>query len=459
MADRRGPYRAKAISCATAVACLLPLVACNTSTTTTTTTTTSTSTASPATTSTTRPQTTTTSTTTKPATTTTTTLAAVTYKAPYADGYLGFYDPNTIPLWPQRMILMLGEANAQGPLIANAKAVAASAGNGNAKFIFYQSLTDMDSQCYCNDMYLYDSFKSAHPEWILKDASGRPVTTSNGIGRLFATDIGNTAYIDAWADWAFADMAKYGWDGTFADNIFRGNFAGWSAYPINPRTGATYQTADYRRDMLAALTRLRSRFDAKGKILVGNHTSAWDPTTFSDPIVQQEVLTMHGVELEDCVYDWNGNRQSESSWIAQLKYLDYANQHGVRSICNGPAGSIGGTASRWYVLASYLLTKEGMSSVAEINSVSTWWDGLAVSLGAPVGRFYCLDPAAGLARTATCPAPGKIYGRDWTYGRVLVNPTASTTVTVPLGQTLLNQGVAVTSVTLGPGSGVVLVRP
>src|SRR5207237_2298574 len=80
---------------------------------------------------------------TTPGPTTTTTLATRGYKAPYADGYLGFYDANTIPLWPQRMILMLGEANAQGPLIAQAKRVAASAGNSDAKFVFYQSLTDM----------------------------------------------------------------------------------------------------------------------------------------------------------------------------------------------------------------------------------------------------------------------------------------------------------------------------
>jgi hypothetical protein len=254
-------------------------------------------------------------------------------------------------------------------------------------------------------------------------------------------------------------MDQYGWDGTFADNIFRGYFGSWSATPINPRTGQAYTQAQYRTDMLAALQRLRTRYDGRGKILIGNHTSAWDPATFADPIVQQEILTMHGVEMEDCVYDWNANRQSEASWLAQLAYLDYANQHGVRSICSGPDGTIGNTTDRWYILASYLLTKEGFSSVAEINNVSTWWSGLDYQLGAPLGRFYCLDPAAGLATTSSCPSTGKIFVRDWQNGRVLVNPTAATTVTVPLGETLLNQGAAVTSVRLAPGSGVVLVRP
>ena len=161
---------------------------------------------------------------------------------------------------------------------------------------------------------------------------------------------------------------------------------------------------------------------------------------------------MHGVEMEDCVFDFNGNRQSESSWIAQLKYLDFANQNGVRSICSGPSGVMNDSTKRWYVLASYLLTKEGFSSVAEINGVSTWWSGLDYSLGAPAGRFYCLDPAAGLARATSCPSTGKIYARDWERGRVLVNPTSGTTVTVPLGTTLLREGTAVTSVTLAPAA-------
>ena len=402
---------------------------------------------------------TTTTTSTVVAATTTTTLGKRTYKAPYADGYIGHYDSGTIPLWPARMILMRGEANAQGPLIANARQAAIAAGNGDAKFIFYLSLTDMDSRCDCFDQGFYDSFRGAHPEWILKDTNGSLVTTSNGIGRLYATDIGNPAYVQAWADWAFTAIDRYGWDGTFADNIFRGNFDSWSAPPVNPRTGLRYTVAQYRSDMLSALRILRTRYDARGKILIGNHTSAWDPPTFADPVVQQEILTMHGVEIEDCVFNFNGGRQNEASWIAQLRYLDYANTHGVKSVCNGPAGTIGDAVKRRYLLASYLLTKEGFSDLGEINSVGKWWPELAVDLGQPSGRFYCLDPSRGLAPTTSCPSTGKLYGRDWEHGRVLVNPTGATTITVPLGETLLNQGTPVTSVTLAPGSGVMLVRP
>src|SRR5439155_19179729 len=111
------------------------------------------------------------------------------YRSIYASGYLGHYDAATIPVWPTRLGLMFGEANAQGPLVAPAKALATANGNGEARFIFYLSLTDMDSRCQCFDQQFYDGFRGHHPEWILTDAAGNRVTTNHGTGRLVAPDV------------------------------------------------------------------------------------------------------------------------------------------------------------------------------------------------------------------------------------------------------------------------------
>jgi len=380
------------------------------------------------------------------------------YRSIYASGYMGAYDPETVSVWPKRLGLLLNGVDGQGPLIAQAKQMAEAAGNTDARFVFYFSLTDMDSACDCYDQDFYEHFRDAHPEWILRSAGGGAVSTNNGIGRLFATDVGNLAYVEAWADYALATADRYGFDGVFADNIFRGYFDTWSARPINRRTGQPYTTPEYRRDMLAALKYLRSRFEAKGKLLIGNHVGSWDTPVFSDPVIQEEVKTMHGTEIEDCVYTFGGTPHPESKWLAQLAYLDFANRHGTRTICNGYGGSIGNADRRTYMLASYLLTKEGFSSLSELNRVSQWWSELEIDLGAPRGRFTCLDPSNGLAPTADCPSSGKIYQREWDKGRVLVNPTDARTVTVPLGGTFLRGGSTVTSVTLRPHSGVVLVR-
>jgi len=403
-----------------------------------------------------------TSTTATTTSTTSTTLAARRYRSIYTSGYLGVYDPATIPVWPKKLGVILGGPDVQGPIIDDAKQVAAAAGNTDARFVFYLNLTSLDSKCGCFEARFYQSVASTHPEWFLRDASGSRISafvTQYGAGRLWTVDIGNPAFIDGWADTVIAEMDRHGWDGVWADNILRGNFYDWSAWPVNPRTGAAYTTAEYREDTLAALLHLRSRLDARGKILIGNYGSAWEPDTLADPVVQQQIVAMHGVEVEDCVYTFSGTPHSETMWMNQLKYLDFANRRGVLTQCRGGNGTIGDATKRDYILASYLLTKERFSNVGQLNGLSAWWPGLETDLGAPLGGFACLDPAAGLAPTTSCPSPGKIYAREWERGRVLANPTGGITATIPLGETMLLNGTRVTSVRLAPKSGVVLVRP
>jgi hypothetical protein len=376
------------------------------------------------------------------------------YKSIYGSGYLGVYDAATYSLWPSRLSLILGGADVQGPKIASAKQQAAAAGNTDAIFAFYLSLTDMDSRCGCLDQRLYDGFRNSHPEWILRNSGGGMVSTNNGIGRLFATDIGNLAYIDHWADFALAEAERHGWDGVWADNVFRGYFGEWSAAPINPRTRKAYTTREYRDDMLRALKRLRERFHARGKLLIGNHTQTWQPDVFADPVQREAITTMDGVEIEDCVFSYGGSRAyDENQVLAQLKYLDYANKNGIMTICRAFT-----TSSREYPLAFYLLTKEAMSQIAQLNGAGQWKSDMTTDLGAPAGGFYCLDPSNGYQKTSDCPSPGKILGRDWTKGRALVNPSASATRTVPLGGTFRRNGSSVTSVTLGPRAGAILLR-
>lgn len=389
---------------------------------------------------------------------------APTARSIHAGGYMGVYDKNgpTVAAWPAKLDVIQGSADAQGPLVAAAKQAATTAGNGDAKFVFYVSLTSLDTKCACPDSRFYETFAGAHPEWVLREPTGRAVSTfvpQLGAGRQLAVDVGNSAFVAAIADWALAAMDRYGWDGVFADNVTRGTFFGWSATPINPRTQVAYTTAEYRADVLAALRQLRERFDAKGKMLIGNHAGAWEAETFADPVIQQQVVAMHGVRVEPCVFDYDGRPQSEPRWIAQLAYLAFANQHGVLTQCQGIHGTIEDPATRDYVLATALLTARGRSGIAELNDVTAWWPTLELDLGAPRGELACLDPRAGLRLATTCPSPGTLYAREWENGRVLVNPGATATITVPLGATFLLDGAPVTTVTMRPHSGAVLVRP
>ena len=338
-------------------------------------------------------------------------------------GYLGRYDPATVAVWPERLQLLMGRPDVEGRLVAAARERATAAGNP-ARFFFYLSFSSLDGGCDCFESETLARLRREHPDFLLHDVGDQPVSTFVDrlpAGRQLAADVGNPGYVDWWADVALEEARRHGWDGVFADNLVRGQFGdgSWSATPVNPRTRAPYTTAVWRTDLLAALRRLRARFDAAGKVVIGNHSAGWRSAD-DDPLVRDQALALHGVEIEDFAYTFGGAPHPEADWLRQLRYLELVNRHGVQTWAGGEA--LMQPAKREYVLASYLLTRRGRSIVGDLNALATWWPPLGLDLGAAEGPFYCLDPGAGFARTAACPAAGRVFARDFARARVLVNP-------------------------------------
>ncbi len=388
--------------------------------------------------------------------------AAAAERAIEVAGYLGHYDAATIPTWPQRLQLLVGGADSEGRLVADARRRAVRVGNP-ARFVLYLSLSSLDGGCGCFDADLLARLRREHPDFLLHDAQGEVVSTFLDAlprGRQLALDVGDPAYVDAWADAALAAARRSGWDGVSADNVVRGRFDdSWSGVPINRRTGKPYTEGEYRADMLAALRRLRRRFDGAGKLLIGNHSAAWRSFD-DDAVLRAQVLALHGVEVEDFAYTFAGAPEPEADWLRQLRYLDFANRHGVLTWAHGGDGSLMEPAKREFVLASYLLTRRGRSVVGDLNAARTWWPALATELGAAEGDLYCLDPGAGFAPTDPCPAPGRVLARDFVRARVLVNP-GDAAYRVPLaGAALrdLERHDVPDPVTLEPHSGRILLR-
>jgi hypothetical protein len=329
----------------------------------------------------------------------------------------------------------MGGADGEGRLVEAARARARAAGNP-ARFFFYLSFSSLDGGCGCWESDVLGRLRREHPELLLPDEHGAPVSTfldQVPAGRHLAVDIGDQRYVDWWADVTLEEVRRHGWDGVFADNVVRGQFqdGSWSAVPLNRRTHQPYTTAEYRADMLRALRRLRERFDAAGKTVIGNQGAGWRSFE-DDPVVRDQILALHGVELEDFVYSYGGKALPEEDWLRQLRYLEFANTHGVLTWTGGEW--IMHPDRREYVVASYLLTRRGRSVVGDLNALKTWWPALALDLGAAHGGFYCLDPDTG-ARSEPCPAPGRVFGRDFAHARVLVNP-GNGPRTVPLHEPL-----------------------
>ncbi len=401
------------------------------------------------------------------------------YRSIYAAGFAGAYDHEgpTDTEWPRKLAVIEVDATNDGPRIAGYKRASAAAGNTAASYWFYASLTSIDSKCGCRDEEMYDAF-TGHEDYFLHDASGHRISTfvsQIGTGRQIATDVGNPAFADAWADYQLRTMEQEGWDGVWADNIICALDVGvnWSANPVNPRTGASYNLSDYRNDVATALGRIHDRLARAGKKILGNHGGSCVADFASDDAPRRQLMNMDGSAIENCVYDfWDAgcgcNRPlPESVYIDQLRYLSFANHAGKQTECIVQHGGVD-TDHRSYGLASYLLTKERYSVIGELNHVSEYWNGppggsrgLDTELGAPTGDFYCIDPGNGFAHRANgssgCPGSGMLYGRDFTAGRVLTNPT-SDDYSIDLGGTYSCDGVSTTRVSLAPKSGAVCTR-
>ena len=170
------------------------------------------------------------------------------------------------------------------------------------------------------------------------------------------------------------------------------------------------------------MQRLRRRYDRAGKLLIGNHAAAW--RSFDDePVLRDQVLALHGVEIEDFVFTFGGQPQTEADWLRQLRYLDFANRHGVLTWAHGGQGALMRPEQREYVLASYLLTRRGRSVVGDLNAAKTWWPALATDLGAAAGDFYCLDPVPAGHRSPPALPPDASSGATSRARACVVNPS------------------------------------
>src|SRR5438445_561015 len=108
--------------------------------------------------------------------------------------------------------------------------------------------------------------------------------------RALARRDGESGFANAWVDYQLKTMNQYGYDGVWADNIICAWNVGtsWSTVPVNPRTGALYTMADYRRDLGNALGRIHAKLEAAGKKILGNHGGSCVQDFFNDQGVQQQ---------------------------------------------------------------------------------------------------------------------------------------------------------------------------
>jgi putative glycosyl hydrolase-like family 15 (GHL15) protein len=278
-----------------------------------------------------------------------------------------------------------------------------------------------------------------HPEWFLKDTAGHRVNWASW-PHSWQMDIGSRSYQRAWARNVARDLRRRGWDGVFIDGISRTMQYPWY---LDGRVLAKYPGPnDYARANTAFLRRVGPALRRR-HLVVGNINDA------TPQLWRRWVRFISGVSKEWWTKS-SANRGAGiltgSDWAYQTQLLREAQaRHKIFiAIAYGPADD-------WpaidYARASFLLFARGGKSAfsyAPLCGVEPSAPRWRADVGAPSG-----PPVENSG----------VWRRQFANGLVLVNPTSAATVTVPLGGRYVQpNGTVVTSVVLGPHTGLTLRR-
>lgn len=296
------------------------------------------------------------------------------------------------------------------------------------------------------------------PAWFFPWA-GQPRVFNCDWG-WYLMDISDPSYRAWWSGEVLRQLAANDDDGLFADSLSVPNYLGYDHYvPALPGIDTGFESAWATR-IEGWIAYVKAQFGARYMLIpnAGNWVTSRETTDYSGA---------DGVMIEGFA-EWEpGWPYDLSDWQLQMNRILALTQQGKILILQPYTD--GTTADRMFLLSNYLLVKGTRSYLNMDTGLDPeWWPEYGIPIGsyagsisADVAAFY--DAASG------------VYRRIYSNGLALVNPTASTR-TVSLGGTYylatpVGGGdvpadgdisawrvdyTAVTSVTLGPARGAVL---
>ena len=325
---------------------------------------------------------------------------------------------------------------------------AMKAANPNVKVYVYKDMSSTRSYAVRNgvdDALLptgvgYAWANQYHPEWFLTDTSGARVEWVGYSGHWWM-DVGNSAYIDTWAANVSAELRSNGWDGVFVDNAIAepGFYLGGRTLSKYPTT-TSYQGATDRFLSIAG-----PRLQAAGLGVIPNMGgNFWDTTTY-----RRWVGYSSGAMREHYgrwgFGDGGFPHLMDGNWLHMIDQQETVESAGKTflAVAYGPSTDV---AFQRYVRSSFLMAWNGGRSALMYSTPTVgdnpWTPSVTADVGIPTGP-----------RTAV----GAAWKRSYSGGVVVVNPSSTATATVALGATYVHpDGQSVSSVTLSPGSGLVL---
>jgi hypothetical protein len=274
--------------------------------------------------------------------------------------------------------------------------------------------------------------------------------------------VSDASYRSWWSGEVLRQLAANDNDGLFADSLSVPNYLGYDHYvPPLPGIDAAFETAWAARiqDWIAYV---KGQFGSRYLLIpnVGNWVTTRETTDYSGA---------DGVMIEGFA-EWDaGSPFDLTDWQLQMdRILGLTHLGKILILQPYTDGSV---ADRMFLLANYLLVKGTRSYInLDTGLHPEWWP----EYGIPIGSYAGDIPAE---ISALYDSAAGVYRRTYTNGQVLVNP-GDTSRTVTLGGTYylatpVGGGdvpadgditawrvdyTAVTSVTLAPGRGAVLLN-
>lgn len=309
-----------------------------------------------------------------------------------------------------------------------------------------------------------------HQDWFLRNSAGNYIhrksteTVEMNPKRAYVMDPGNAG----WRNW-LANKAQqyvdYGFDGLFLDLVTASYWGGWDSYPMNPETGLLYTNSQWREKLVSLVDVVKLKIGNKTLIFNGLNTGK-EYYNNNNPAPLDEA-NADGMMIEGFLRwssDAVGQPRSETDWKKDVDLLVKTGSLGKVVCVNSAIDGVEPAPSDEeieelvrYLFASFLVGRTGNSTYFRFNSpgyppnsiVPTYWEKdlpmYHIQIGDAIGPYY---------------KQNNVYQRDFTNGKVLVNPTDSgSTYIVQLGnffQTL--EGQTVTSVNLAPKTGTILTK-
>jgi len=283
----------------------------------------------------------------------------------------------------------------------------------------------------------YGTDNTSHPTWFLTDPLLRRIY-DKGYPTNYLMDVGNPAYQQACISHADQQAQALGFNGVFFDDVTAN--ALW-AFPPGESSPKYPNMAAWQSAMSSWVSYAASHSSLPIIANLGG-------TTVTPGLWQKWASQFYGAMEESWTDGGAGLAQQVPDWPAKLANVAWSEAHGKVVLLHSYNKTETGNT---YGLASMLLVAGGHTSyatAATYQGAETWYPEYSTAqlLGSPLGSYSRRSNG--------------VYERQFQNGVVLVNPTLSSVRSFSIGGGAYSgSGLTnVSSVSLGPTSGLVLLR-